>query len=99
MRKVSLAEAKSQLSVLVDAAEHQHQKIIILRHGKAAAAIVPVSLMMRNKPQELGDLDRQTTGELPLVPGKRVAYLPDRVSRRHPAKSETKTLTSRCNSG
>jgi prevent-host-death family protein len=49
MRKTSLAEAKSHLSALVDAAEHQHQEIIILRHGKAAAAIVPASVVLRKK--------------------------------------------------
>jgi prevent-host-death family protein len=51
MRRTSLAEAKSHLSALVDAAEHRHQQVIILRHGKAAAAIVPVDVVMRTKPR------------------------------------------------
>jgi prevent-host-death family protein len=49
MRKTSLAEAKSHLSALVDAAEHQNQEIIILRHGKAAVAIVPASIVLKKK--------------------------------------------------
>jgi prevent-host-death family protein len=44
MRKTSLAEAKAHLSALVDEAEHRHNRILILRHGKPAAAIVPVDV-------------------------------------------------------
>jgi len=42
MQKTSLVNAKAHLSELVDAAEHRGQRILILRHGKPAAAIVPV---------------------------------------------------------
>ncbi|HEY8089901.1 MAG TPA: type II toxin-antitoxin system Phd/YefM family antitoxin [Polyangiaceae bacterium] len=42
MHRTSLVEAKAHLSELVDAAEHRGQRILILRHGKPAAAIVPV---------------------------------------------------------
>lgn len=42
MQRTSLVKAKAHLSELVDAAEHRNQRIIILRHGKPAAAIVPV---------------------------------------------------------
>ena len=45
MRRTSLAEAKAHLSQLVDEAEHHHRKILILRHGKPAAAIVPVDTL------------------------------------------------------
>jgi prevent-host-death family protein len=45
MRKTSLANAKTHLSELVDAAEHRGQRILILRHGKPAAAIVPVRMV------------------------------------------------------
>jgi prevent-host-death family protein len=48
MRKTSLADAKAHLSELVDSAEHHHERILILRHGKPAAAIVPVDVA---KPQ------------------------------------------------
>ena len=41
MRKTSFADAKAHLSELVDAAEHKGARILILRHGKPAAAIVP----------------------------------------------------------
>jgi prevent-host-death family protein len=44
VRKTSLAEAKAHLSELVDQAEHHGKRIMILRHGKPAAAIVPVGV-------------------------------------------------------
>jgi prevent-host-death family protein len=44
MLKRSLAEAKAHLSELVDQAEHKKRRILILRHGKPAAAIVPVEV-------------------------------------------------------
>src|SRR5580700_6907221 len=44
MQRTSLVEAKAHLSELVDAAEHRGQRILILRHGKPAAAIVPVKV-------------------------------------------------------
>jgi prevent-host-death family protein len=39
---MSLAKAKAHISELVDQAEHRGKRTIILRHGKPAAAIVPV---------------------------------------------------------
>jgi prevent-host-death family protein len=44
MQKMSLAHAKARISELVDAAEHHRRRTIILRHGKPAAAIVPVDV-------------------------------------------------------
>ena len=44
MRQASLAHAKAHLSELVDEAEHRGKRIIILRHGKPVAAIVPVDV-------------------------------------------------------
>ena len=44
MRKMSLAKAKAHISELVDQAEHRGKRILILRHGKPAAAIVPVDV-------------------------------------------------------
>jgi len=44
--KTSLAEAKAHLSKLVDQAEHKKKRIVILRHGRPAAAIVPVEVAM-----------------------------------------------------
>jgi prevent-host-death family protein len=44
MIKTSLADAKAHLSELVDQAEHKKKRILILRHGKPAAAIVPVDV-------------------------------------------------------
>jgi len=44
MQKMSLAEAKARISELVDLAEHRGKRTLILRHGKPAAAIVPVEV-------------------------------------------------------
>ena len=49
MQKRSLADAKAHLSELVDAAEHKKARILILRHGKPAAAIVPVEVATKPK--------------------------------------------------
>lgn len=46
MRKTSFAEAKAHLSELVDAAEHKGARILILRHGKPAAALVPATAVL-----------------------------------------------------
>ena len=46
MKRMSVAEAKAHLSELVDQAEHKKKRIVILRHGKPAAAIVPVEVAM-----------------------------------------------------
>ena len=53
---MSLAKAKAQLSALVAQAQHRGRKIIILRHGKPSAAIVPVeaALASGRKPGETG---------------------------------------------
>jgi len=42
-RRTSLAEAKEHLAELVDAAEQRGERAVILRNGRAAAAIVPIS--------------------------------------------------------
>ena len=44
VEKRSFADVKAHLSEVVDQAEHRGKKIIILRHGKAAAAVVPVAV-------------------------------------------------------
>ena len=63
MRKASLAHAKAHLSALVDAAEHHGKRIVILRHGKPAAAIVPVGVAIpppqrRTRSTSLKDVQR-----------------------------------------
>lgn len=45
MRRTSFSDAKAHLSELVDAAEHRGASVLILRHGKPAAAIVPVNVV------------------------------------------------------
>lgn len=47
---MSLAEAKARISELVDQAEHHGKRVIILRHGKPAAAIVPVDVALPKRP-------------------------------------------------
>lgn len=49
MKRTSLAEAKAHLSALVDDAEHHHRRTLILRHGKPAAAIVPVEVAVARR--------------------------------------------------
>ena len=46
MKKTSLADAKAQLSALVSEAQHKRRRVIILRHGKPSAAIVPVDVAL-----------------------------------------------------
>jgi prevent-host-death family protein len=41
---MALAEAKARISELVDQAEHHGKRTLILRHGKPAAALVPIEL-------------------------------------------------------
>jgi len=49
VKRRSFADVKAHLSEVVDQAEHRGKKIVILRHGKPAAAIVPVlSLRAQN---------------------------------------------------
>src|SRR5438132_54302 len=45
MRKMSLAKAKAHISELVDQAEHHGKRVLILRHGKPAAAIVDIEVV------------------------------------------------------
>jgi prevent-host-death family protein len=51
MKRLSLAEAKAHISELVDQAEHHGKRVIILRHGKPAAAIVPVEVALPKPPK------------------------------------------------
>jgi prevent-host-death family protein len=50
MRRTSLAKAKAHLSALVDEAQHRGRRIIILRHGRPSAAIVPVDVALAEAP-------------------------------------------------
>ena len=50
MRRTSLADAKAHLSALVSEAQHKGRKILILRHGKPSAAIVPVDAALAPAP-------------------------------------------------
>jgi prevent-host-death family protein len=50
MKKRSLADAKAHLSALVDEAEHKGRRVLILRHGRPSAAIVPVDVALAPAP-------------------------------------------------
>jgi len=52
MRRTSLVYAKTHLSELVDSAEHRGKCVIILRHGKPAAALVPVRSLLPSRPRQ-----------------------------------------------
>jgi prevent-host-death family protein len=82
MQKTSLAEAKAHLAALVDQAEHHHQRILILRHGKPAAAIVPVDVAIPPRRHlsdaeieklfaELGEASPQVSAVDDLLSGRR----------------------------
>ncbi|MGH7440980.1 MAG: type II toxin-antitoxin system Phd/YefM family antitoxin [Polyangiaceae bacterium] len=60
MKRLSLAEAKAHISELVDWAEHRGERIVILRHGKPAAAIVPVAVAAppRHRAKRAMDADK-----------------------------------------
>ena len=51
VRRTSLVHAKAHLSELVDEAEHKGKPVLILRHGKPAAAIVPVEVATPRPPK------------------------------------------------
>ncbi len=73
VRTTSLVAAKAHLSELVDEAEHRGKRILILRHGKPAAAIVPVAVAAEPSPrhrltvdeaeQRLDELARRMSGD------------------------------------
>ena len=66
MERRSFADVKAHLSELVDQAEHRGKKVIILRHGKPAAAIVPVAVARkpRARPAMTAAEARQRLDEL-----------------------------------
>ncbi len=51
MEKRSFAEVKAHLSEVVDQAELRGKQTLILRHGKPAAVIVPVSVVRGSRPR------------------------------------------------
>ncbi len=52
-RRASLVQIKSDFSRCVDEAEHGGRSIVITRHGKPAAAIVPLSAVPTAKPTRM----------------------------------------------
>jgi len=45
--RLSITEARKQLANIVDRVEHKGENYIIVRHGKAAAAVVPMEVYRR----------------------------------------------------
>jgi prevent-host-death family protein len=76
MKKTSLVHAKAHLSELVDAAEHRGQRVLILRHGKPAAAIVPVAVA-----------EQRATKHPPMTRDEAEAFLKDLISKSPPSSS------------
>jgi len=54
VKRQSLAEAKTHLSALVNEAEHKGRRILILRHGKPSAALVPVDVALARSARRRG---------------------------------------------
>jgi prevent-host-death family protein len=63
MKRTSLAEAKSHLSALVSEAQHRGRRILILRHGKPSAAIVPVEVALMPTPPRKSRKRRSLTSK------------------------------------
>jgi prevent-host-death family protein len=76
MKKTSLVHAKAHLSDLVDAAEHRGERVLILRHGKPAAAIVPVAVA-----------ERRTKKHRPMTSDEAEAFLKRLISEAPPSSS------------
>ena len=58
MKKASLSAAKAHLSSLVDDAEHRRRRTLILRDGRAVAAIVPVDVALsQGRPLSVAEID------------------------------------------
>ena len=82
MRKTSFAQAKAHLSQLVDAAEHKGARVLILRHGKPAAALVPPDMVRapsRRRPRSKAELDALYVA---LGPGDDESAVDDLLSSR-----------------
>ena len=69
-RNLGVTEAREKLSDLVDRVEHQGDAFIISRHGKPAAAVVPVEVYENWKRQrrEFFDLIQQMQERADLEP-------------------------------
>jgi prevent-host-death family protein len=67
MHRMSLAQAKAHISELVDQAEHHGKRTLILRHGKPAAAIVPVEVAAPSKPSQKNVMDAKAARQSVLA--------------------------------
>jgi prevent-host-death family protein len=85
MRRTSLVHAKAHLSELVDEAEHKGKPVIILRHGKPAAAIVPIAAVP--------GLERATPRA--MSPAEAHAFMDELIASVPPSKMTTQEALGR----
>ncbi len=69
-RVLGITKAREEFSNLIEQVQHQRDSYIISRHGKPAAAVVPIEVYENWKRQreELFDLIRQMQQEANLTP-------------------------------
>lgn len=84
MRKTSLAHAKAHLSELVDDVEHRGKRVVIQRHGKPAAALVPVDVAApERRPTRMSAADiRALFAELAVYDDPAVSAVDDLLQSR-----------------
>ena len=69
-RTVGMTQAREEFSTVIEQVQYQGDSTIITRHGKPAAAVVPIEVCqnwMRQR-EEFFDLVRQVQGEASLAP-------------------------------
>ncbi len=85
MRKTSLAKAKANFSRLIDAVEHHRQRVVILRHGRPVAAVVPVEVALAPAPSPV-------RARTPSAAARRVRRFVDEFSAAEPDVSAVDDL-------
>ena len=86
MRKTSLAKAKANFSRLIDAVEHRQQRVVILRHGRPVAAVVPVEVALAPAPSSV------RARPAPAAAARRVKRFVDEFSAAEPDVSAVADL-------
>jgi len=81
-RQLGITEARKKMAEIVEQVQHQGKGFIINRHGKPAAAVVPVEVYENWKQQrrELFDLIRQMQGQANLDPEEAERLAADAVT-------------------
>ena len=81
-RQLGITEAREKMAEIVEQVQYQGNSFIINRHGKPAAAVVPVEVYENWKQQrrELFDLIRQMQGQANLDPEEAERLAADAVA-------------------